>query len=727
MPFKFYKQLNAMDCGPTCLKMIANHYGKHYSSESLRKSSGFSRGGVSMRGLNECAQNLGFRTRAGRLSYQVLEEAPLPTILHWDQNHFVVLMSIDDKKCKVADPSIGIITFKKDEFIQHWIASKNSNDEDTGLVLLLEPAPSFYEMLGEKGKKLSWELAFRYLRHTNGHLFQIFVALAINFGLGLIFPFLTRSVVDIGINTKNLNYITMVLIAQLVLVFGASMIGFISSRLQLRMSNMINISILSDFWIKLTSLPVSYFDNHRTGDTLQRLGDNRLIQSYITNIALNTIFSVINFLVYSVILMIFSMQLFLIFVVGNLLYIGWVRLFLGIRRRLNYESFHLATKENNATLQLVQGMQEIKLNNAEHRKRWEWENMQARLFKLSFKGMKYGQLQSLGGLFINQGKDIFISFIVARYVVDGQLTFGSMLAIQYIIGQLHGPVGDFIGLIQGTQDAKISLERLNEIHELEDEEPAKTDFIKELPADKTIRFQNVRFSYPGARDPVLEDINLVIPAGQVTAIVGVSGSGKTTLLKLLMKVYADFEGTVKVGPSNFKQISPSFWRGNSGAVMQDGYIFNDSIARNVSVSDDEVDVDRLLFSCEMANITSFIATLPNGINTQLGSDGVGISQGQKQRLLIARAVYKDPEYLFFDEATNALDANNEKVIVENLASFFVDRTVVVVAHRLSTVRHADKIVLLKGGKIVEEGSHNDLICLKGHYYELVKNQLELGD
>jgi ATP-binding cassette subfamily B protein len=727
MAFKFYKQLNAMDCGPTCLRMIANSYGKHYSAESLRRLSGYSKNGVSMWGLSDSAQKIGMRTRAGRLTYRVLEEAPLPAVLHWNQNHFVVLVSMDDKKCKVADPSTGIITFRKDEFLRYWLSSKDDNDEDTGLVLLMEPSPAFYEQDAEKGRKLNWEIAFQYLRHSNGQLPQIFLALVINFGIGLIFPFLTKSVVDIGINTKNLSYITVVLFAQLMLVLSGTIVGFISGRLQLRLSNMLNISILSDFWIKLTSLPLSYFDNHRTGDTLQRLGDNRLIQSYITNIALNTIFSVINFLVYSVILLIFSPQLFFIFLIGNLIYMGWIRIFLGIRRKLNYETFHLSARENNATLQLVQGMQEIRLNNAEQQKRWEWENIQAKIFKLSFRAMAFNQWQSLGGLLITQGKDILLSFVVARYVVEGQLTFGAMLAVQYIIGQLHGPVGDFIGLIQSTQDAKISLERLNEVHEMDDEEPARENFTRELPVRKDIELKNLRFSYPGSRTPVLDDINLHIPEGKVTAIVGVSGSGKTTLLKILMKVYTDYEGEIRVGPSNFKHISHSFWRRNSGAVMQDGYIFNDSIANNISVGNEEVDLERLLTCLEIANITAFIQDLPNGINTQLGTDGVGVSQGQKQRLLIARAIYKDPAFMFFDEATNALDANNEKAIVENLAKFFLNRTVLIVAHRLSTVRNADKIVVLKNGRIVEEGNHHELTTLRGHYFELVKNQLELGD
>jgi ATP-binding cassette subfamily B protein len=707
--------------------MIASHYGKHYSSETLRKIAGYTKNGVSMWGLSECAQKIGFRTRAGKLSYDVLSEAPLPAILHWNQNHFVVLISIENKKCKIADPSVGIITYSKQQLSEHWISSKNNDDEDTGLVLLMEPAPAFYELDSDKDKKLNWEIALQYLRNNSGQLAQIFIALVVNFIIGLIFPFLTKSVVDIGINTKNIKYITIVLFAQLMLAFSSTIVGFISSRLQMRISNMINISILSDFWIKITSLPISYFDTHRTGDTLQRLGDNRQLQTYVTNVAMNSIFSIINFFVYGIILIIFSLQLFAVFIAGNLLYIFWVRLFLGIRRKLNYETFYLSAKENNSTLQLVQGMQEIKLNNAEQQKRWEWENIQAKIFKLSFRGLNYNQWQSLGALCINQGKDILLTFIVAKFVIEGKLSFGSMLAIQYIIGQLHGPVNDFVSLIQSTQDAKISLERINEVHQLEDEEPARKSFIKELPVNRTIELKDLRFVYPGTKNPVLDNINLVIPEGKLTAIVGVSGSGKTTLLKILMKVYADYEGDIIVGASDFSQISPSFWRRNCGAVMQDGYIFNDTIARNIAVSEEDVDIEKLMHCCEIANITGYIKTLPNGINTLLGGDGTGLSQGQKQRLLIARSIYKDPAFIFFDEATNALDANNEKAIVANMANFFLSRTAVVVAHRLSTVKNADKIVVLQNGKIIEEGNHNQLISIRGHYFELVRNQLELGD
>jgi len=727
MPFAFYRQLNEMDCGPTCLRMIAKYYGKHYNADTLRQKAGFSKQGVSLLGISETAEKIGFRTRGVQINYTKLLTVPLPAILHWNQKHFVVLTSLTKRAATIADPSRGMVSYDKEKFLRYWLSNQTDDSGQVGTILLMEPTPDFYKSEGEKEHKLSWGIITQYLRQSKHNLAQVFISLLITSLLQLILPFLTQSMVDTGINTRNLQFIFIVLIAQLMLTFSTTVIGFIRNRLQLRISNSINIAILSDFWIKLTRLPVSYFDTHHTGDTLQRIDDNKQIQSFLTGQTMSTFFSLFNFFVYSIILVLYSVKLFLVFIIGNLLYAGWLQLFMPIRRKINYETFHISSKENNATLQLVQGMQEIRLNNAEKLKRWEWENIQVNVFKLNFKSLNYNQWQSAGGLFITQGKDILISFMVAQLVVQGQLTFGTMLAIQYIIGQLSGPISQFIGLSQSIQDAKISMERLNEIHEMRDEEPVENTFLSDLPQNKTLIFRNLSFAYPGAgNDPVLKDINLEIPEGKVTAIVGTSGSGKTTLLKLLLKIYDQYEGDLKVGETNLKYISSSFWRGQCGAVLQDGYVFNDTIARNIAVADEYIDQERLLHSCRIANILSFVETLPNGFNTRLGAEGVGLSQGQKQRLLIARAVYKIPEYLFFDEATNSLDANNEKAIVNQLEQFFKGRTVIVVAHRLSTVRDADKIVVLHEGKIVEEGTHNSLTSIKGRYYELVKNQLELG-
>lgn len=759
-----------MDCGPTCLRMIARYYGKNFSADSLRQMAGFNKAGVSLLGISETAEKIGFRTRGVKLSLTQLTEIPLPAILHWNHNHFVVLLPFSHRrkyrptKVKIADPAKGIFQYNVEDFLRLWGSSKNEDGEDTGVALLLEPTPKFYRLESLKEQKLDWAEVVQYTRSAKWQFMQVFTALIITSLLSLVFPFLTQSIVDTGINTGNLQFVVVVLIAQVMLTFSQTIISFIRSRLLLRISNILNIQILSDFWIKLTRLPVSYFDVHHTGDTLQRIGDHRTIQGFLTGTALNTLFSLFNFFLYAIILIIYNIQLFAVFSVGSILYFVWVQMFLRIRRKLNYEMFNLSAKENNNTLQLIQGMQEIRLNNAEKQKRWEWENIQANLFKLGFKNLNYSQIQTAGATFINSIQSIAISFIVAKLVIEGQLTFGAMLAIQYVIGQLSGPIQQWVGFVQSLQDAKISMERLNEIHQLDDEEKNEKTYINQLPDDKSIIIKNLSFTYPGAgNDPVLRNINLTIVENKVTALVGTSGSGKTTLIKLLLKVYEQYEGEIRIGDSTsyrkargqansfqppelgipgqprkisvqnpealglkFDFISHKYWRSRCGAVLQDSFIFNDSIARNIAVSDENIDANRLLQSCRIANIHSFIESLPNGYYTKLGAQGTGISQGQKQRIMIARAVYKDPDYLFFDEATNSLDANNEKEIVENLELFFEGKTVLVVAHRLSTVRNADKIVVLDRGEIAEEGTHDELTALKGKYYELVKNQLELG-
>ncbi|BAV04397.1 ATP-binding cassette, subfamily B [Filimonas lacunae] len=727
MSFHFYTQLNSMDCGPTCLRMVIKHYGKHYSADFIRQQMGFSKAGVSLLGISDTAEKMGFRTRGLQINYKMLQNVQQPSILHWDQNHFVVLIEASKRKVRIADPAHGILMYTPEEFQEHWASNISEKDGKVGTVLMLEPTPDFYNDYGDKEKKLSWGIFTQYLRQNRWQISQVFFSLLLSSIIQLLLPFLTQTMVDTGINTQNLQYITIVLIAQLTLTFSNAIVVFIRSRLQLNISNSINLSLLSDFWIKLSRLPLSYFDSRHTGDTLQRINDNQQIQKFLTGDALSIIFSGANFLIYAVILTFYSVPLFLVFMTGNILYFGWIRLFLFLRRKINYQTFHLSATENNATLQLVQGMQEIRLNNAEKLKRWEWENIQALIYKLNFKSLNYNQWQSTGGLFITQGKDIILSFMVAKMVIEGQLTFGTMLAIQYIIGQLSSPVQQLIGLSQSIQDTKISMERLNEIHTLKEEEPPEQHFVNELPESKTLSIQQLSFTYPVAgSNPVLENISLTIPEGKTTAIVGVSGSGKTTLLKILLKVYEGYDGNIHVGNKNFRHLGHTFWRNQCGSVLQDGYIFNDSIARNIAVSDEYIDYPKLLDSCKIANILSFIETLPNGLNTKLGADGTGISQGQRQRILIARAVYKDPQYLFLDEATNALDANNEKDIVENLQDFFKGKTVIIVAHRLSTVKNADNVIVLHNGQVAEEGSHEYLASIQGKYYELVRNQLELG-
>jgi len=732
--FPSYRQLNAMDCGTTCLRMIAKYYGKHVDGSVLRENAGFGKEGVSFLGLSEAAEKLGFKTKGVKITPdQLKEQVTLPCILHWDNYHFIVL--IKTKKAfflrkqdefVIADPSRGIITYPYRDFIKYWSGYTPENTTSKGFALLFEPTPQFFKQKDTGGKKLDWNLLIRYLKLCRWELLQVVIALLIISFLQLIFPFLTQAVVDVGINTANITYVMVIASAQMMLIFSRSTIDFIRSRLLLRVSTIVNLSLLSDFWIKLTKLPLSFFDVHHTGDTLQRLNDSKEIQNFLTGPALTTILSVFNLVIFAIVLATYNISLFEVFLVGSLLYYIWVKLFLKIRRKINYDIFHASAKENNATLQLVQGMQEIRLNNAENRKRLEWENLQANIFNLNFKTLTYTQVQQAGALLINQGKDVFITFLVSSLVINNKLTFGAMLAIQYILGQLSSPVEQIIGFIQGFQNSKISMERLNEIHTLKDEEDENKNLSKKLPENKSLLIQNVSFVYPGAgNEPVLRNINLEIPEGKITAIVGSSGSGKTTLLKILLKYYHFYEGEIKVNNVDFRSISPSFWRSQCGAVMQEGFIFNDTISNNIAVNDDVINKKRLEESCRKSNIMELIASLPNGLNTPLGVNGSGLSQGQKQRILIARSFYKDPPYLFLDEATNALDANNERSIVGNLQGFFKGKTVVIVAHRLSTVKNADKIVVLDRGAVAEEGDHRQLVKLKGKYFELVKNQLEL--
>lgn len=723
-----------MDCGPTCLRMVAKYYGRSVSLDYLRNKAQYGKEGVSMLGLADAAESIGLKSVGAKLTIeQLINDAPLPAIIHWDQYHFVVLTPGASKnKFIIADPANGLIKLNREEFMRRWVTT-NENDTGKGITLLLESTPAFKQMdftdHAQKLKnKIGWSFLFNYLKEHKAYFSQILLGLLLGSIIQLIFPYLTQSIVDTGINTQNLNFIQIVLAAQLMLLFSQTVVEFIRSRILLHISTRINISLLSGFWCKLLKLPMQFFDSKHPGDIIQRIGDHHRIESFLTGTTLNTFFSIINLILFSFVLLSYNVTIFLIFVTGSFLYFGWIQFFLRYRRKIDYQRFAISAKENNATMQLVYGMQEIKLNNAENTYRWAWEGLQASLFKLNFKSLSFSQYQQIGAFFINQSKNILITFIVARLVIEGQLTMGMMLAIQYIIGQLNSPIEQLIGFTQQAQDAKISLERLNDIHALEDEEPLHKEYNHALPTTHDIQIKNLSFTYPGAgNEPVLKNINLHIPQGKVTAIVGMSGSGKSTLVKILLRFYDTYTGDINLGNANFNTISPKYWRSISGAVMQDPFIFNDTIRKNITVTDDKVDKEQLLHACNTANILSFIDGLPLGFYTKLGAEGNGISGGQKQRLSIARAVYKNPEFIFFDEATNSLDANNEKVILENLRQFFKSRTVIIVAHRLSTVRDADNIIVLHNGEVAEEGSHSELTLLKGKYYELVKNQLELGN
>lgn len=718
-----------MDCGPTCLRMIAKHYGRVVSLQKLRSMTETTREGSGMNFVASAAENIGFRSLGVKIDFEMLQkDAPLPCIVHWRQNHFVVVYKITKKQVFVADPAHGLLEYSHKEFIENWIGKNATKTTEEGIALLLEPTPKLKqkEEDDEHQNKQGLSFLFKYLFRYKKFLVQLVLGLLAGSLLQLIFPFLTQSVVDIGIRDQDINFVYLILIAQLFLFIGRTSIELIRSWILLHLSTRINISLISDFFIKLMNLPIAFFDVKMTGDIMQRINDHQRIENLLTGTSLNTLFSMMNLIVFGGVLAWYDWKIFAIFLVGSILYFVWVTLFLKRRKDLDYKRFSQMSDEQSKVMELINGMQEIKLHNAERQKRWSWEYLQARLFKISTKSLALEQTQTIGSGFINELKNILISVFSAKLVIDGEITLGMMMAISYIIGQLNSPIQQLIQLVYSVQDAKIALERLSEIHNKDDEEKVDSGNIVDLPENAGFEINDLHFRYTGNEDEVLKGIDMEIPANKVTAIVGSSGSGKTTLMKMLLKFYDPSAGEIKIGGMNLSNVSPKAWRDISGTVMQEGYIFNDTIAHNIAVGVDRIDKERLRKAVKVANIQSYIEELPLAYNTKIGQDGVGMSTGQKQRLLIARAVYKNPEYIFFDEATSALDANNEKVIMENLNTFFKDRTAVVIAHRLSTVKNADQIVVLEAGMIVERGTHTELVAKKGRYYELVKNQLELN-
>lgn len=725
--FPHFLQRDSMECGIACLKMIAAHYDREVSWNRLRQLSHVGRLGVSLLGISRAAENLGFKTLGVSITLeQLVADAPLPAIVHWNQQHFVVVYRATKSKIYVADPAHGMVTFTHQEFIQHW---QHKRTDGQGVALLLETTDLLLQPDNdEPAETKSFGFLLRYLTSYKKLIAQLFLGLIVGSLLQLLFPFLTQAVVDIGINQNNLHFIYVVLAAQLMLFFSSTAVQFIRSWILLHISARVNIRLASDFLFKLMKLPIAFFDAKMHGDIMQRINDNRRIENFLTAGTLNTLFSLVNLLLFGAVLLYYNWIIFTVFLVGSALYMGWVFLFLKKRRELDYKQFNRMSENQSALIQLVSGMQEIKLHNSESQFRWQWEDLQARLYKISVEGLKLEQGQTIGATTIDQLKNILITFLAAKFVLDGQITLGMMLSIQYIIGQLNNPISQLIGFVQGAQDAKISLERLGEIHEREDEVKADENLQSQLAPEVTLHLQNVDFRYGGPDEPlVLQNISLSLPHGKTTAIVGTSGSGKTTMLKLLLQFYPPSKGEIKVGGTPLETIHPTTWRDKCGTVMQEGYIFNDTIARNIAIGVEEIDMTRLDFAVRTANIRSYIDGLPMGYQTKIGVEGQGLSTGQKQRLLIARAVYKNPEFIFFDEATNALDANNEKTIMENLNRFFEGKTVVVVAHRLSTVKNADQIVVLENGQLAELGTHHTLTAKRGKYYELVKNQLELGN
>ena len=726
--FPEYRQLDAMDCGPTCLRMVAKYWGRAVPLAELRERSHIGKQGVSLLGIAYAAESIGFRTLSAKTTEEGLREAPLPLVAHWRQNHFVVVHGIRGDRVRVADPAEGPVTLSMKDFLAGWASGADPDTgRPSGIVLLLEPTPTFFREDAEGPRRVGLPFLWQYVRGYARYLGQVWLGVLAASVLQLVFPFLTQAIVDHGITNQDLGFVYVVLIAQLALFFSRTAVEFIRNRILFHVGTRVYVSMISDFLQKLMKLPVPFFDTRQVGDILQRVQDHARVQQFLTAATLNVVFSSLTLVAFGAVLALYSPLIFGVFAAGSAAYAGYVLLFLKRRRELDYLRFGEMSRSQNAIVELVMAMPEIKLANAEQQKRWGWERIQARLFRVSQSGLSLDQWQEGGAAFINELKNIATTFLAAKLVIDGEMTLGMLLAVQYILGQLNAPLAQLVGLVHGAQDARTSLERLGEIHGNPDEESV-ADRITTLPSEGTITLRGVGFDYGGPLPaPVLQDLDLVIPQGKVTAIVGASGSGKTTLLKLLLKFYEPTRGEITVGHAALRNLSNRAWRQGCGVVMQDGHLFADSIARNVAVGGEAVDPRRLAEAVRTANVHEFVESLPIGYNTRVGRDGVGISQGQKQRLLIARAVYKDPAYLFFDEATSALDANNERAIMENLHAFFRGRTVVVIAHRLSTVRHADQIVVLDKGRIVERGTHDELAARRGAYYELVRNQLELGE
>lgn len=714
-----------MDCGPTCLRMIAKHYGKSCSLQTLRDKSHLTKEGVTMLGISDAAESIGFRTKGLKLTWdQLRNEIPFPCIAHWKKNHFVVVYAIDKKgRVTVADPSLGLLKYPSDLFLNGWLQFDNNKH---GVVLAVEPTPGFYreEEIEQKDGPLH---ILHYLHPYRANIIKILLALLTACLINSLFPFITQAIVDSGIGTGSISVVIMLLVAQLMLTIGGMVNNLFRSLLLRHTTTRVSISLLSDFLCKLMKLPMVFFDSKMVSDIMRRFNDYYRIQSFLTGPILGMIIAAISLLIYSVIMASYNVGILIIFSAGSVLYIGWVFLLMKRRRELDHIRFQQASVSQSKIVQVIGGMRDIKLNNCERKQRWEWENNQVRLFKVNEKSFSLGQLQEVGSTFIDQIKNILISLIAAQSVINGNMTLGMMMALQFILGQINAPISQFVGFAQSAQDALMSMERMKEIYNIDDEESESDERIDHIPEKADIIVKNLCFQYDGPNSPlVLDHLNFTIHGGKTTAIVGSSGSGKTTLLKMLLGFYKPVIGEITLGGKRLSEYSIRSWRSVCGSVMQDGFIFSDSIKANIAISEEDPDMDRVRMAACVSNISDWIESLPLGYNTKIGADGQGLSTGQKQRLLIARAIYKDPKYIFLDEATNSLDADNEKAIIDNMgATLFYGRTVLVVAHRLSTVRNADNIVVLSEGHIAECGTHKELMEKRGSYYQLVKNQLEL--
>jgi ATP-binding cassette subfamily B protein len=716
-------QLDAKDCGPACIKILAKYYGQYYSLQYLRDLCGVNREGVSLLDIGYACEQIGLRTLSVKPTWEQLRtQVALPCIIHWDFSHFVVVYRISSRHVYVSDPAKGLLKYGIDEFTRGWLGK-----ETQWAVMIVEPMADFKQRVaGEKiERKKTLENFIGYFRPYRKSIINLLAVMLVVTVLQGFLPFISKAVIDVGIQTRDLTFINLVLIANVCIVLTVLLSSIVRDWILLHITSRLNIALISDYLIKLMKLPVSFFENKLVGDILQRANDHERIRNFIMNSSFNLIFSTLTFVVFSVILCIYNPIICLIFLIGNTLYVCWVLFFLRFRKKLDWEYFELVSKNQSYWVETIGAIQDIKINNYEKKKRWKWEAIQARLYKVNQKVLTISNTQNVGAQFINQLTNLLIIFYCAKAVLNGDITFGVMISTQFIVGMMNGPISQFISFIQSAQYARISFLRLNEIHQLEDEDEDESSNSIALPARKSLVLRNVTFHYNRNAAPVLSNISLVIPEGRVTAIVGDSGSGKSTLLKLILRIYKPSAGELMVGNMNIQNIGLRQWRDCCGAVMQDGKIFNDTILNNIVLDAENIDYALLHNAVTAANIAQEIEALPQGYQTVMGEMGRGLSGGQKQRVLIARALYKNPDYLFFDEATNALDTINEQKIVSALDAIFKNKTVIVVAHRLSTIRKADQIIVLKGGRVAEIGNHASLMANEhGHYAQLIRAQTE---
>lgn len=722
--FPVYRQLDQMDCGPSCLKMLTEFFGRKYDLEYLRQISFLQRDGASLGGLSEALSKLGIESVGIKVNFQeLISEIPLPAIAHWEGNHFIIIYKVSHKFIYVSDPAYGKLKYRHSEFISKWAGA----EEEHGVLLLVEPTEHFLdEEPPEVGQRNSLGFLLDYLKPYKRYINQLFLGLIMAATIQLMLPFLTQSLVDYGINYEDFGFINVILLSQFFLFLTRSASEVIRDWILLYISTRVNIQMLSDFLGKLLSLPVEYFESKNTGDFMQRIYDHQRIDEFLTGRGLNIPFDIFSILVFGIVLSYFHIHIALIFLTGTSLFFGWSLLFMKKKEILDNQLFDLNRKDQSLFLQIILAVSEIKLNNSENRRKGEWKLNQNSLFRIKSKILSVGQAQIKGGLFLNELTNILIIFWSAKAVITGQITLGAMLAIQFIIGSLSLPISNIINFLTDYQSARLSFDRLSEVHN-QTPEDNRRGYENNLPTGD-LNIRNLSFGYgTPSLPPLLNNLNITIPKGKITAIVGSSGSGKTTLLKLLLKFYIPWKGNLKVGDDDLRDINTSLWRSRCGVVMQDGCLFNDTIERNITESQPDIPVDRssLRKAVEMVNLNEFIEKLPLGYQTKIGENGQLLSGGERQRILLARAIYKNPDFLFLDEATSSLDSENEKIITDNLNSFYKNRTVVIIAHRLSTVMTADQILVMNKGEIVERGNHQDLIQNKGVYHNLIKYQLKI--